>query len=217
MDSDLSENLTSLRNEFSVGNSETKPTEPVEVNVSLPPVSEAPSEVSIDDVPPAPPVPQTFPIETQPQVAPLYVPAVEPVAGVLAAETAFNVKSMKLSEFINWLSDDKKAADTMIKTLAAEMSIAGFESPSSEDLTLAAGMWAKKNYQSQNAQETRKFIIKNSSPVELRAEMEVFSNFNSNSNTILLSETKESMIKPFAIFGALLAGGTYISYLVTRK
>ena len=63
----------------------------------------------------------------------------------LAAEEAHRVQTMKLSEFVSWLSE-QGGMDDAVKTLSAEMSLAGFAAPSAHDLTLAAAMWSKKNY-----------------------------------------------------------------------
>lgn len=209
MDSELSEGLASLKQEFTKTPVEEAPSE---MEVDLPPTASEPSEpvdVAVGEV-----TESEFPIPTSPQVAPLHVPIQEPLAaetvkGALAAEEAHRVQTMKLSEFVSWLSEQGGMNDAA-KTLSAEMSLAGFAAPSAHDLTLAAAMWSKKNYRGQSAEETVKTLLAESTPVSLRAEIEAFTPFNAEETFSLLSEEKTKDYRGLSV----LVGGALISSLV---
>ena len=181
------------------------------MEVDLPPTASEPSEpvdVAVGEV-----TESEFPVPTPPQVAPLHVPIQEPLAaetvkGALAAEEAHRVQTMKLSEFVSWLSE-QGGMDDAVKTLSAEMSLAGFACLA-HDLTLAAAMWSKKNYRGQNAEETVKTLLAESTPVSLRAEIEAFTPFNAEETFSLLSEEKTKDYRGLSV----LVGGALISSLV---
>ena len=215
MTSGLSENLASLKQEFT-----TAPVEEVaEVEVELPPIAGEPTgpvesidtEVSIVE----------FPTPVAPVVEPLHVPITEPLAaetlkGELSAETAHQVKTMKLSEFVSWLSAEGGMEDA-IKTLSAEMSLAGFSTPSTHDLTLAAAMWGKKNYRGQSAAETVNYLMKEATPVTLKAEIDAFTPFNAEETFSLLSEDTSKSLTPYFTLGGLLTTGALVALFVSKR
>ena len=216
MDSTLSADLTTLRDEFSKGSVEN--TESVMETPLEPPTVGEPAELEVQIAP----IESEFPAPSDPVAPPLYTPPTAPLAaetlpGLLAAEQAFDVQNMKLSEFVNWLAEDVQRGNTMVKTLAAEMSLAGFSASPPSDLTLAAAMWGKKNYQGQNAEETRNLIMKEATPVALRAEMDVFSSFEAESPTVLLAETRTATWKPWAQLAGLVSVSSLVTYVITSR
>ena len=206
MDSGLSENLATLKQEFT-----TAPVEEVsEAEVPTGPLDSVDTESSIVE----------FPAPMSSVVAPLHQPITEPLAaetlkGQLSAESAQRIKTMKLSEFISWLSAEG-GMDDAIKTLSAEMSLAGFSAPTAYDMTLAAGMFGKKNYQGQSAEETVNNILAESTPVSLRAEIDAFTPFNSEESFSLLAEDQSKSIIPFVTLGAFTIIGAMLAYQVTQ-
>jgi len=210
----LSENLATLKQEFT-----TAPVEDVsEVEVEIPPTAEVPTG-PLDSVDTESSIVE-FPAPMPPVVAPLHQPITEPLAaetlkGQLSAESAQRIKTMKLSEFISWLSAEG-GMDDAIKTLSAEMSLAGFSAPTAHDLTLAASMFGKKNYQGQSAEETVNHILAESTPVSLRAEIDAFTPFNSEESFSLLAEDQSKSIIPFVTFGAISIIASIVAYKVTQ-
>jgi hypothetical protein len=206
MASGLSENLATLKQEFT-----TAPVEEIsEVEVPTGPLDSVDTESSIVE----------FPAPMIPVVAPLHQPITEPLAaetlkGLLSAESSQNIKTMKLSKFISWLSAEG-GMDDAIKTLSAEMSLAGFSPPTTHDLTLAAGMFGKKNYRGQSAEETVKNILAESTPVSLRAEIDAFTPFKSEESFSLLAEDQFKSIIPLVTLGAFTIIGAMLAYQVTQ-
>lgn len=210
MDSSLSDNLNSLKQEFGLTSSPVETGEgPVtELEIELPPAAEEPvsepvavvEEVGDDFTMPAPPV-----------VEPLYRPSTQP----LAAETV-RVQNMKLSEFMSWLAEDQQGMDNMIKTLSAEMALAGFAAPPTHDLTLAASTWAKKNYRGTSAAETRDMILREATPVTLNAEMSSFAVKPSEPSFVLAAEEGVSA-KSWLGLGGLLIGSGVLAYVLGRR
>ena len=215
MTSGLSENLASLKQEFT-----TAPVEEVaEVEVELPPAAIEPTG-PVDSVDTEASIVE-FPAPVAPVVTPLHVPITEPLAaetlkGELSAETAHQVKTMKLSEFIAWMAEDG-TMDDAVKTLSAEMSLAGFSAPSTHDLTLAAAMWSKKNYRGQSAAETVNYLLKEATPVTLKAEIDTFTPFNAEQTFSLLSETESKSLTPYLTFGGLLTGTALLGLLISKR
>ena len=178
MTSGLSENLASLKQEFT-----TAPVEEVaEVEVELPPTAIEPTG-PVDSVDTEASIVE-FPAPVAPVVTPLHVPITEP----LAAET-----------------------------LKGEMSLAGFSAPSTHDLTLAAAMWSKKNYRGQSAAETVNYLLKEATPVTLKAEIDTFTPFNAEQTFSLLSETESKSLTPYLTFGGLLTGTALLAYFVSKR
>ena len=212
---ELSEGLASLKQEFT-----NSPVEEVaEVEVDLPPTASEPAEpvdVAVGEV-----TESEFPAPASPVVAPLHVPIQEPLAaetvkGELAAEEAHRIKTMKLSEFISWLSE-QGGMDDAVKTLSAEMSLAGFAAPSEHDLTLAAAMWSKKNYRGQNAEETVKNLLAESTPVSLKAEIDTFTPFKAEESFSLLSEDTSSTGRGYLLFGGTAIVTTLLAYIYAKR
>lgn len=215
MDLGLSENLATLKQEFT-----TAPVEETsEVEVDLPPTANSPTG-PIDSVDTEESIAE-FPAPSSPVITPLHTPITEPLAaetlkGQLSAESAHNVKTMKLSEFISWLSEDGHM-DNAIKTLSAEMSLAGFSASSAQDLTLAAAMWSKKNYQGQSSEETVNRLLAESTPVSLKAEIDAFTPFKSEETFSLLSEDNSKSLNPWMTFGGITILASFFAYMVTNN
>ena len=212
---ELSEGLASLKQEFT-----NAPVEEVaEVEVELPPTASEPAE-PVDSVDTEAPLVE-FPAPTAPVVAPLHVPIQEPLAaetlkGELAAEEAHRIQTMKLSEFVSWLSE-QGGMDDAVKTLSAEMSLAGFAAPSAHDLTLAAAMWSKKNYRGQNAEETVRNLLAESTPVSLKAEIDAFTPFKAEESFSLLSEDTSSTGRGYLLLGGSALVTTLLAYIYAKR
>jgi hypothetical protein len=207
MDVGLSENLATIKQEFTTAPVDLPPT----ANIPTGPLDSVDTEESIAE----------FPAPTPPVITPLHTPITEPLAaetlkGQLSAESAHNIKTMKLSEFISWLSEDGDM-DNAIKTLSAEMSLAGFSAPSAQDLTLAAAMWSKKNYQGQSSEETINRLLAESTPVSLRAEIDAFTPFNSEETFSLLSEDNSNSLNHWMAFGGITILASVLAYMVTNN
>jgi hypothetical protein len=123
---------------------------------------------------------------------------------------------MKLSEFMSWLAEDQQGMDNMIKTLSAEMTLAGFAAPPTHDLTLAASTWAKKNYRGTSAAETRDMILREASPVTLNAEMTSFATKTTEPSFVFASE-EESSVKSWLGLGGLLLGSGALAFFLGRR